>query len=504
MDDLNPNILSALKSKNNILITGAGGVGKTYQTNLIRKYLYKIKRPYAVTASTGLAATHIDGTTLHSFIGLRKETQIKEAANIVKRLIESDRIEYILYTKVIIIDEISMLSADQIDLIDAILRRIFKTAKPFGGLQMIIVGDFFQIPPIVDKEIEITGSFWAFKSEAFLKANFKVIHLKKIIRQTDVEFQTLLNEARYGALSIESMVKLFNRPSTRPKDATMIFGTNREVNDANNVRLFENENPQLVYKAGFTYNEEYIAKDQMDKAYYMMINQTPVDKIFNVKYKARIMIRDNHSEGEYVNGSTGIFLYETCTIDLNIKKYEDFEHHMKESGFKEGFHYKIPTHPNGHSLGVLEISMKYIEVVTDKLARYYHQYKTISSEPKLKIKLDNGYIVYVRRKIYEFSYSQTIDSLTNRLVMDCSFTQYPVSLAWAITSHKSQGCTIDKVYIDFKKFFTYGQAYVAMSRCTSLEGMFIKNFDSRKIIADEHVKEFYRKIDLQEIQENLS
>jgi ATP-dependent exoDNAse (exonuclease V) alpha subunit len=491
---INETLLHALKHGRNILLTGNAGTGKSYQTNLVTNYLKRVRVPYAVTASTGYASTHIKGSTIHSFLGLKTETDPSKAKRIYEEMKNTKRM-IIAEKSFIIIDEISMISSYQLDLISEILKLIKNNQNPFGGVQMMLVGDFFQLPPVVKGKEVSTDNLWVFKSKDFLNGNFKTINLTEVKRQDDNEFIKILNEARIGKLSENSIAKLFSRQIKKyPNDCIRIYGTNNEVDNENDNYLASINQPIEEFKASIWIDESFDVTER-GQIFYQIINSNPMKQELRLKESCRVMIRENNPNEGYVNGSTGTYIKECHVFDtIDTIKYEHMARDLINLGFKLDEDYFMPQLPSG--------LYRYIEIPKDKFEKIANalvhfptegKYNSIPESTKLKIELDNGKIVYVGIKIDNYNFNQKYDDM-GEPIYDANFCQFPVTVAKAITSHKSQGCTLEKVFIDFWKINQAGQGYVALSRVKSFDGLYLKNFDSRKVRASKEVLNFYNKI----------
>lgn len=225
--------LEILKTGANVFLTGEPGSGKTHTVNQYADYLREHGIAPAITASTGIAATHLNGITIHSWagIGIKEQLSKRDLEKIAKISYVKKRIEK---AKVLIIDEISMLEAQTFTLVDLVCKQIFQNKEPFGGLQVVVVGDFFQLPPI-GKEAE-----FAFKSIAWEKANFAVCYLTEQYRQDDTDFLAILSAIRANIFNnehlqiIETRVIKFEKT---PKDITRIFSHNVDVDRINSQEL---------------------------------------------------------------------------------------------------------------------------------------------------------------------------------------------------------------------------------------------------------------------------
>lgn len=273
------------KTDKNIFLTGGAGTGKSY---LIKKFISESDKYIECTASTGAAAILIEGCTFHRFFGLGI---IKDQEELIKRALSNDRVwETIGDAETIIIDEISMLSGAMITAADAICKKIRGNEDPFGGIRMIAVGDFFQLPPITMKG-EVTD--WAFNSPSWC---FETVELTELVRSDNEEFHTVLNQLRVGCVSNETDSYLKSKHGYN-EEYTRIFSTREEVSKWNDECL------SRIQEQKFTYKTTTSGPSMQCEA---LLKVLPVDTFIHLKKNAHIMLRANDPDGSYVNGSTGI------------------------------------------------------------------------------------------------------------------------------------------------------------------------------------------------------
>jgi ATP-dependent exoDNAse (exonuclease V) alpha subunit len=289
--------LALLKSGKNIFLTGSAGTGKTYIINHYINYLKERKVGVAVTASTGIAATHINGMTIHAWsgIGVKEHLTNRDIQNLQEK-------KYLLKNfdkvKVLIIDEISMLHKNQLNLVDKVLRAFKENDSAFGGVQVIFCGDFFQLPPIGNQG-ETSKEKFAFMSQAWLNANLTVCYLTEQFRQEDNELNTILNEIRTGQISEWSLKHLKNaskRTLQFDVEPTKLYSHNYDVDRINLEQL-----AQLAGK-----EKEYIATTKGNpKLIETLSNSVLASEQLQLKIGARVMfVKNNHEKG-YVNGTLG-------------------------------------------------------------------------------------------------------------------------------------------------------------------------------------------------------
>ncbi|PIQ67211.1 AAA family ATPase [Candidatus Uhrbacteria bacterium CG_4_9_14_3_um_filter_41_35] len=404
-------------TKEHLFLTGNAGTGKSTLLQYFRKHTAK---KIVVLAPTGVAALNVKGQTIHSFFGfnpsIRKEN-VRKASVDKRRLFES--------VETIVIDEISMVRADLLDCIDKSLRiNRNKPKEAFGGVQMIFIGDLFQLPPVLtDEERYIFEEEYRspYFFSAYVLGDFDInfIELKKVYRQQDNRFVELLNNLRNKRMTASDVQILdtCHDADFDPGDDTNfvhLTTTNKMAEQRNYSELQKLEGEE--YKLTGTKNGDFRA------------SRLPSEDVLKLKVGARVMFTNNDSQKRWVNGTLG-----TVT---EIKK----------------------------ELGIYAI---YVE-------------------------LANGKIVPVNRHTWEmFEYSPSVSGEIGTQVTG-SYRQYPLTLAWAVTIHKAQGKTFDKVLVDMGwGAFAHGQMYVALSRCTSLDGLVLrKPFREKDVIVDSAVIDY--------------
>lgn len=294
--------LEILKMGQNVFLTGSAGSGKTYLLNKYIAYLKENNIQVAITASTGIAATHMDGRTIHSWsaIGIKSNPTKKEFNSIIYNEDIQKRINNV---KVLIIDEISMLDAKRFNLIELVCRTIRKNSAPFGGLQVILCGDFFQLPPVPTKG-EPPPEF-AFNSNAWEKLNIFVCYLQKQYRQEDSRFLDVLNDIRNSKttkLTREILMERHQRDIDGIEQPTKLYANNRTVNAINDFELAKIHEPEHEYDMTSNGDPELI-KD---------LKKTCLapQKLILKKGTFVMFVKNNYIENDtahgYVNGTLGI------------------------------------------------------------------------------------------------------------------------------------------------------------------------------------------------------
>lgn len=405
-----------------IFLTGKAGTGKT-------TFLHHIKRScpkrFIITAPTGVAAMNAGGVTLHSFFQIPFSPYVP-GQTLPNLRIQRNKIDIIKSLHLLVIDEISMVRADVLDCIDAVLRRYRTEDKPFGGVQLLMMGDLHQLPPIVNKnEWAILNRYYQsqyfFSSQALSQSGMISIELQTIYRQKDQRFIKILNHIRDNQLSEELLTELNRRyiPDFAPdhlEECITLTTHTRAADQINYDNLHALMGPAHTLKAEVT--------DHFPDANY------PTDRELVLKVDAQVMFvrNDTSSEKRYFNGKIG----KVVAIESDL----------------------IVVQCPGESTPIQ------VEPVT---------WRNIS------FSLDAD------KKIIEHELG--------------TFTQYPLRLAWAITIHKSQGLSFDHAIIDAQSAFTHGQVYVALSRCTSLQGLVLSTpIASSAIKIDPVIVDYTRKM----------
>ncbi|KAK4689254.1 ATP-dependent DNA helicase PIF1, partial [Tremellales sp. Uapishka_1] len=440
-----------------IFFTGSAGTGKSV---LLREIIKALRKKYtaapdavAVTASTGIAACNIGGITLHSFggVGLGIETPQILVGKIRKN---KKAVARWTRTKVLIIDEVSMVDGELFDKLCKIGSMLRKNPKPFGGIQIIVTGDFFQLPPVTKSG---ASTKFAFEAEMWQETISMSVNLTKVFRQKDQRFVDMLNEMRFGKLTPTSIntFKSLSRPVRYDSgpEATELFPRREDVDRSNNARI----------NALNTEGWSYVAQDGgaiVDPvARAKILSNFMATSHIMIKEQAQVMLIKNVDE-TLVNGSMGIVigfchkpLYTTDTAGRWL--------------------------PDGIAPG-LEVDDELQLARTRAMLESKIQPGT-KPFPVVQFSVPGG---GKRDMLVE------PDTFKNELPngeVQASRIQLPLILAWAMSIHKSQGQTLERVKVDLGKVFEKGQAYVALSRATSLEGLQITGFSADKVMAHRKV-----------------
>lgn len=423
-------------------MTGSAGSGKTYTLNQYIDYLRARRVPVAVTASTGIAATHMNGTTIHSWsgIGIKDELTDRDLSNLSRKQFLADRLKD---TAVLIIDEISMLHAKQINLVSQVLKHVRKNDAAFGGIQVVVAGDFFQLPPIGSKG-ETNREKFAFMSEAWLDAKFHICYLSEQHRQVSeaanggLDLDDILNQIRRQEVTFEAIAALeatFDQNVDIKR--TRLYTHNLNVNSINDKELAALDGEMMRFTATSTGDSKLV--ETLKKTV-----RTQDDLV--LKVGAKVMFIKNNTELGVSNGTMGE-LIGFAAVKINDDKDNNDD--------------------------LIEDDSESIESDTDKNIKGKGKKTTKDKEkPKVKkpttqkmpvVRLNSG------REVIAEPEEWIIEDETGDVL--ASYEQVPLCLAWAITIHKSQGMTLDAAEIDLSRTFELGQGYVALSRLKSLAGL---------------------------------
>lgn len=452
-------ILKAVSSGKNVFITGPGGCGKSFIIQKIVDQCKQLNKNVQVCATTGCASILLkcSAKTIHSWSGIGI-SKMDDHAITTKIMMNAKKRKNWREVEILIIDEVSMMSQSLFQLLNHIGQRIRKNAKPFGGIQLICSGDFFQLPPVGNKNDPESGLF-CFESELWDTVFDEQILLDKLFRQTDPEYINILHEIREGHLSKKSYELLSTRVRKKEeltdelyKYAVYLLPIKKQALEMNQTNLHKIKEPEYRFEAETKYqaqtsihthkpesNPVKLSKPQIKTETDYLLKNALFDTTLVLKKGCKVM----------------------CIVNLDM-----------DNGIFNG------------SIGEI-IDFKY-DIDTDKEKGMVLQHETLStlkSQPYPLVKFKNGYTKLIRP--YEWK-SETVNGLTVK--------QIPIILAWGITIHKSQGSTLENAIIDLgKSVFENGQTYVALSRVKSLQGLYLTDFQPSKIRANSKVKTFYER-----------
>ena len=296
--------LKILTSGSNVFLTGEPGSGKSYTVGIFVKWMDKIRREHAITASTGIAASHIDGVTIHwwSGIGIKRGLTEREAEELAKKPYIFDRVKQ---TKTLIIDEVSMIDAVTLDDVDAVLRHVHGNDRPFGGIQIVLVGDFFQLPPVSRDG----APAFAFQSESRKRADPRVCYLTEQHRQSDATFLGILAAMRSGTVTDEMKDVLHG--CQNEGEATMLYTHNVDVDVINERELAKIQEKEKSYEMRESGDENVIK---------MLKRNCLSPETLRIKKGAVVMFTRNDFNAGYVNGTIGkVVAFNECGPVVELK-----------------------------------------------------------------------------------------------------------------------------------------------------------------------------------------
>lgn len=417
----------------NVFITGRPGTGKSVLTNALRQLG---RKDYRVAAPTGLAALNVNGKTLHSMFGLPVSDGI--IAPDYNKFSQIDNVvKFVRYQlRWLIVDEISMVRVDQFEFIDRFCRLVRNDSRPFGGIQVIAVGDFYQLPPVAKpddvKALKAAGWESPFVFSSRLFDSFETRELTEVLRQKgDRKFVDILARMRVGDLAPKDLAAINAQVEPNFDDVRIrLVSTNAEAFSTNSKELAKLPGNTVTFSA--TQTGVWPVKDNF-----------PAETELTLKIGAQVMVKLNKADipqgergdSDVVNGDLGV-------VEAIFEEM-DGEEFVKEA---------------------------YVAVRLRK----------------------NNNVVKIWRRRWEYKVKEKVGSdWTERVV--ASFEQIPLSLAWAISMHKSQGQSFEAVHINCEKIFAPGQAYVAFSRCRTLEGITLESrVNASKFFANKEVVKFFK------------
>ncbi|MGM8884543.1 AAA family ATPase [Psychrobacter sp. 1U2] len=449
--------LNILKTGQNVFLTGSAGSGKTYTLNQYIHYLRARRVPVAVTASTGIAATHMNGTTIHSWsgIGIKDELSERDLSNLSRKQFLADRLKE---TAVLIIDEISMLHAKQLNLVNEVLKHVRKNDNAFGGIQVIVAGDFFQLPPIGSKG-ESNRDKFAFMSQAWLDAGFHICYLSEQHRQVSaaadggLDLDDILNQIRRQDVSFEAIAALEN---TFDQDVdikrTRLYTHNLNVNKINDKELAALDGEMRRFDASSVGESKLV--DTLKKTVRTQ------DELV-LKVGAKVMFIKNNNELGVSNGTMGE-LIGFAAVKVDDSRAKDKAKSDAKADIADDEAVIIDDADESKT--------------ADKDKKDKTKDKSSSAQKMPVVRLNSG------REVIAEPEEWIIEDETGDVL--ASYEQVPLCLAWAITIHKSQGMTLDAAEIDLSRTFELGQGYVALSRLKSLEGLKLLGMNTMSLQLD--------------------
>ena len=404
-----------------MFLTGAPGAGKTYVLNQFVKQARQRGASVAVTASTGIAATHLNGQTIHSWSGVGVAQVMTDT---LLKQIKTRRGKRIRATDILVIDEISMMHAWLFDMVDQACRAVRRSPKPFGGLQVVMSGDLFQLPPVSntrrDRELVAPPPELVAMRERYAKAgrnpngfvtesliwpelNPVVCYLTEQHRQDTGQLLDVLTDIRQGTVTDTDRQALDTRIGVEPAGddvAISLYPNNRQADALNDSKLAQINEPEHRFEAESSGQVSLIKR---------LKSTMLAPEMLSLKVGAAVMALRNDTNQQYVNGSLG--------------------------------------------------------TVVDFVSTTEGEYPMVDFE--------NGHTVIMQPAAWEMMDGETVLA---------SVKQVPLRCAWAITIHKSQGMTLDRARMDLRRTFAPGMGYVALSRVESMDGLYLDGINERAFL----------------------
>lgn len=513
LSDESKDVINALENTNeNLFITGRAGTGKS---TLLGYFRSTTKKNVVVVAPTGVAALNVKGQTIHGFFKFKIGMTVHD----VKRI--TSEIDQKMYKKIdmLIIDEISMVRADMFDCIDRFLRLNGKDMhQPFGGVQIVVIGDLFQLPPVVGPgegyifETKYESPYF-FDAPAYKGGNFQVIELTHVYRQQDPIFIDILDKIRTGEADMQH-VEYINRMCL-------------EI-DGKKVTMTDVQTEDIAVSDSLYVNDEGIPIDgeERDEDGNIVVQEGGVDKnsdkqklIQDLKKQFDISgikglsiglksstanvlgnsLTSNSSVSDALDNVKKLTVYLVTTNALadkiNTEKLSEIKTPSKTYKGALVGRFEQKNAPAPEEL-VLKLGAQVMTLKNDPGGKWVNgDIGTVEKllDASVRIKFEDGRVEEVVGDTWEmvrYEYDEIADQLGSEVIG--KYTQIPIKLAWAVTIHKSQGKTFDTAIIDFGRgTFAHGQAYVALSRVRSLQGITLKNpLRAQDVRIDERIRDF--------------
>jgi ATP-dependent DNA helicase PIF1 len=415
--------IDIIKSGKSLFLTGPPGVGKSFTLRNIIQYLDEIQNNYGLTAMTGCAAILIKGQTLHSFLGIGLGNETIE--KLYEKLKDKKKFNELKNLDTLIIDEISMMNDKFFEKISKLLSKIKNNNKPFGNIRLILIGDFYQLPP--------TDGEYCFKSKLWNMVNMTTVELNEPMRQKDdIVFQKLLNNIRKGKITKANYNEL------------------KKLNDTD----FSTIIPTKIYCL-----------------------KTDVNRI-NTYYFNKLLMENNKLKSEEVNN-----YIENNTIEC----YPNNENITDSTDSSKVFKYGIVTNEKYVNKNDYEVSLiKGAEVMITRNINIENE--LVNGKKGKIVNLTSNYVIIKD----DYNIKHKIDYYKDENAYNKYVKFMPLTLAYAITVHKSQGSTLDYIEIDgSNNNFAPGQFYTALSRAKTLKNIRLKNLDKDALIINKDVLNFY-------------
>ncbi|KAI6833942.1 hypothetical protein KC340_g10850 [Hortaea werneckii] len=470
----------------NLFITGPAGGGKSTIIRMLISALQDRGKRVRICAPTGKAAEQIGGTTYHSFLKLNQGTNNNSIRQLEWKARASWLRPQLKDTDVLIIDEISMVQNEDLQRIDRILRAGRSSNEPFGGVQVIFCGDFLQLPPVepfkhclqcgrqrelIDSNqaykcrshgtVEVTDK-WAFQAPVWEEANMKHIFLFKVHRQNNDEFRNILFRLWLGKQLTSAEIRLLTGHNFTGNAPVKLYSTRREVTEENlkEIRKLSERNISYTALDRFVHNPDHTylrlkGKTQINGKHLLALQNHKYDQRVDLKLDMRVMLLTNLDvERGLVNGSVG-------TV-IGFKRHDEAELPRPSQFHGDQYHEADDRNERLVADSTLMYGTSHIYFRHEQVKRF------INESPHAVwpiVKFDNGLTrcIHAICDVQELGDDEPYSLLTR--------TRLPLQAAYALTIHKSQGMTLERVLVDVSRCFEPGQVYVALSRASTLDGL---------------------------------
>lgn len=525
LSDESKDVIDTLEnSSENLFITGRAGTGKS---TLLGYFRSTTKKNVVVVAPTGVAALNVRGQTIHGFFKFKIGMTVHDVKKITAEIDQK------MYKKIdmLIIDEISMVRADMFDCIDRFLRLNGKDhTLPFGGVQIVVIGDLFQLPPVVGPgegyifETKYESPYF-FDAPAYKQGNFQVIELTQVYRQQDPVFIDILDKIRTGEADMQH-VEYINRmcleidgkkvTMTDVQTADVVIEDSLYVNDEG-IPIDDEERDEegnivvkhnmksagsgIATSPSVNTNSDPRENSEKNKLIQDLKKQFDLNGIKGISFGVKTTTTSVSTSADISDAASikklTVYLVTTNALadKINTEKLEEIKTPSKTYKGALVGRFEQKNAPAPEQL-VLKLGAQVMTLKNDPSGKWVNgDIGTVEKllDASVRIRFEDGRVEEVIGDTWEmvrYEYDELHDQLDSEVVG--KYTQIPIKLAWAVTIHKSQGKTFDTAIIDFGRgTFAHGQAYVALSRVRSLQGITLKNpLRAQDVRIDERIRDF--------------
>lgn len=477
----------------NVFFTGSAGTGKSVVLRYVVKQLRSLYGPnVGITASTGMAAINISGSTIHKFLGIGIGLKSpNEMLQMIKK--NAFLLDKWLNLRVLVVDEISMIDGLLFHKINELAKLLRKSKQPFGGIQMVCCGDFFQLPPVGNGVIRTK---FCFETEAWKSIMKRTIVLTTVFRQRgDTRLIDMLNSLREGDLD-EGIVKEFTKLNRKVHytdgiEPTELYPTRIEVKNANNYKLQQLPSKSVMFNASDSSKDEFSVKQ---------LDNLRCEETVELKEGAQVMHLINSTTNQnLVNGSVGTVLF-FSTLGLwkyVTEYYGQIDPHDAQALDELRL---VSTRLGNNQPWTDEQNERFSRIPVERYSKVERLCGLAARESPSSILPVVNFVFKGESDVVMVEKHEFVIDIpkprgqTKEVAANLTRVQLPLVLSWAMSIHKAQGQTIERLKVDLRKIFEIGQTYVALSRVTNKENLEIYNFSADRVRASPVVKEFYRQI----------